>query len=119
MKIIFCVQRVFLLKFFRAYRTTYTQVLNVLTGIPPLHLTARTELQEYQSWACRSAELGRWLDINNFDYYIKLIGVPIQISTLDITPKVSNNQYDVCTDGSRIGDDTGFSECILKKWRAI
>ncbi|GBM44024.1 hypothetical protein AVEN_13680-1 [Araneus ventricosus] len=36
------------------------------------------------------------------------------IRTLDIMPKVLNNQYDVCTDGSRIADDTGFSECILK-----
>ncbi|GBO32089.1 hypothetical protein AVEN_72704-1, partial [Araneus ventricosus] len=40
--------------------------------------------------------------------------VPIELRTLDIIPKVLNNQYEVYTDGSRIGDDTGFSVCILK-----
>ncbi|GBM73052.1 hypothetical protein AVEN_268529-1 [Araneus ventricosus] len=36
------------------------------------------------------------------------------LRTLDIIPKVLNNQYEVYADGSRIGDDTGFSVCILK-----
>ncbi|GBN19152.1 hypothetical protein AVEN_46757-1 [Araneus ventricosus] len=81
---------------------------------PPLHLTAKAEFQKFQAWACRSAELGRLLDINNLDYYIKLTDVPIELRTLDIIPKVLNNQYEVYTDGSRIGDDTGFSVCILK-----
>ncbi|GBL75862.1 hypothetical protein AVEN_234210-1 [Araneus ventricosus] len=99
----------------RAYKTTATQVLNVLTGIPPpLHLTARAEFQKFQACACRSVELGRTLDINNLDYYIKLTDVPIELRTLDITSKVLNNQYGVYTDGSRIGNDTGFSVCILK-----
>ncbi|GBM53357.1 hypothetical protein AVEN_165033-1 [Araneus ventricosus] len=40
--------------------------------------------------------------------------VPIELRTLDIFPKGLNNQYEVYTDGSRIGDDTGFSVCILK-----
>ncbi|GBN22392.1 hypothetical protein AVEN_142076-1 [Araneus ventricosus] len=108
------VQRVFLIKFSRTFRTTSTQVLNVLTGIHPLHLTAKAEFQKFQAWACWSAEVGRLLDINNLDYYIKLADVPIELRTLDFILKVLNNQYEVYTDGSKIGDDTVFSVCILK-----
>ncbi|GBM64551.1 hypothetical protein AVEN_232730-1 [Araneus ventricosus] len=82
--------------------------------MPPLHLTAKAEFQKFQAWACRSAELGRLLDINNLDYYINLTDVSIELRTLDIIPKVLNNQYEVYTDGSRIEEDTGFSVCILK-----
>ncbi|GBM12899.1 hypothetical protein AVEN_114973-1 [Araneus ventricosus] len=112
-------QRVFLLKFSRAYRTTSTQVLNVLIGIPPLHLTAKAEFQKFQARACRSTELGRLLDINNLDCYIKLTDVHIELRTLDIIPKVLNKRYEVYTDGSKIGDDTGFSVCILKNGETI
>ncbi|GBN02343.1 Putative protein in type-1 retrotransposable element R1DM [Araneus ventricosus] len=37
------IQRIFLLKFTRGYRTMSTNVLNVLSGIPPLHITAEVE----------------------------------------------------------------------------
>ncbi|GBO17263.1 hypothetical protein AVEN_49303-1 [Araneus ventricosus] len=86
---------------------------------PPFHLTAKAEFQKFQAWACRSVELARLLDNNNLDYYIKLADVPIELRTLDIFPKGLNNQYEVYTDGSRIGDDTGFSVCIFKKWRTF
>ncbi|GBM23620.1 hypothetical protein AVEN_117373-1 [Araneus ventricosus] len=103
----------------RAYRTTSTQVLNVLSRIHPLHLTAKAEFQNFQTWACRSVELGRLLYINNLDYCIKLTDVPIELRTLDIIPKVLNNQYEVYTDGYRIGDDTGFFVYILKNGEAF
>ncbi|GBM31507.1 hypothetical protein AVEN_141202-1 [Araneus ventricosus] len=51
------------MKFTRAYRTASTEVLNVLTGIPPRHLTARSEYQKFQVWVCRSAEAGEALEL--------------------------------------------------------
>ncbi|GBM53609.1 Putative protein in type-1 retrotransposable element R1DM [Araneus ventricosus] len=42
------IQRIFLLKLSRGYRTTSTNVLNILTGIPPLHITAEAEYTKFQ-----------------------------------------------------------------------
>ncbi|GBL80065.1 Putative protein in type-1 retrotransposable element R1DM, partial [Araneus ventricosus] len=47
------IQRVFLIKLLRPYRTTATQALNVLSGIPPLHLTVKMEYLRFQIWTCR------------------------------------------------------------------
>ncbi|GBN08339.1 hypothetical protein AVEN_3937-1 [Araneus ventricosus] len=108
------IQRVFPLKFMKEYRTTSTQVLGVLAGIPPLYLSARAEFQKFQVWVCRSSELGRVLDVGELDHFVKLSSVPIEFRTIDIKPQIENSQFEVYTDGSRIRDDCGFSMCILK-----
>ncbi|GBL86917.1 hypothetical protein AVEN_218662-1 [Araneus ventricosus] len=111
------IQRVFLLKFMKVYRTTSTQVLGVLAGIPPLYLSAKAEFQKFQVWVCRSSEIGRVLDVGELDHFVKLFSVPIEFRIIDIKPQIENSQFEMYTDGSRIGDDCGFSVCILKNER--
>ncbi|GBM28487.1 hypothetical protein AVEN_135656-1 [Araneus ventricosus] len=101
------IQRVFLLKFMKVYRTTCTQVLGVLAGIPPLYLSAKLEFQKFQVWVCRSSELSRVLDVCEFDHFVKFSSVPIEFRIIDIKPQIANSQFEVYTDGSRIGDDCG------------
>ncbi|GBM41070.1 hypothetical protein AVEN_180970-1 [Araneus ventricosus] len=57
------IQRIFLLKFARAYRTTYTSVLNALSGIAPLHVVPEAEYIKFQVWARHSN------DYNNIIVY--------------------------------------------------
>ncbi|GBL59768.1 Putative protein in type-1 retrotransposable element R1DM [Araneus ventricosus] len=45
------IQRIFLLCFTRTYRATSTNVLNALTGIPSIHVVAKTEHIKFQIWA--------------------------------------------------------------------
>ncbi|GBN66290.1 hypothetical protein AVEN_124737-1, partial [Araneus ventricosus] len=94
------IQRVFVLKFTRAYRTTSAQVLNVLTGIPPLHLTARSDYQnsslglsfyrgrwgagrvpKFQVWTCRYTEAGEALEVGELDYNENSANIPLCRST--------------------------------------
>ncbi|GBL79991.1 hypothetical protein AVEN_29016-1 [Araneus ventricosus] len=98
----------------KVYRTTYTQALGILVGIPPLYLSAKAEFQKFQVWVCRSSELGRVLDVRELDHFVKLSSVPIEFRIIDIKPQIANSQFEVYTDGSRIGDDCGLSVCILK-----
>ncbi|GBM33330.1 hypothetical protein AVEN_194938-1 [Araneus ventricosus] len=108
------IQRVFLLKFMKVYNTSSTQVLGVLAGIPPLYISAKAEFQKLQVWVCRSSELGRVLDVGELDHFVKLSSVPTEFRIIDIKPQIANSQFEVYTDGCRIGDDYGLSVCILK-----
>ncbi|GBN40023.1 hypothetical protein AVEN_250890-1 [Araneus ventricosus] len=91
-----------------------TQVLGVLTGIPPLYISAKAEFQKFQVRVCRSSELGRVLDVGELDHFVKSPSVPIEFRIIDFKPQIENSQFDVYTNGSRIGDDCGFSVGILK-----
>ncbi|GBL74140.1 hypothetical protein AVEN_231030-1 [Araneus ventricosus] len=86
----------------KVYRTTSTQVLGVLAGIPPLKLSAKAEFQKFQVWVCRSSELGGVLDVSELDHFVKLSNAPIEFRIIDIKPQIANSQFEVYTDGSRI-----------------
>ncbi|GBO06904.1 hypothetical protein AVEN_142641-1 [Araneus ventricosus] len=64
------IQRIFLLKFARGYRTTSTNVLNVLTGIPPLHITAKAEFLKFQIWVRRSGDYNDIINNVQLDHNI-------------------------------------------------
>ncbi|GBL81361.1 hypothetical protein AVEN_143665-1 [Araneus ventricosus] len=108
------IQRVFLLKFMKVYKTTSTQVLVVLAGILPHYLPVKAEFQKFQVWVCRSSEFGLVLDVGELDHFVKLPSVPIEFRIIDLKPQISNSQFEVYTDGSRIEDDCRLSVCILK-----
>ncbi|GBO32207.1 hypothetical protein AVEN_237630-1 [Araneus ventricosus] len=72
------------------------------------------EINKPLVWVCRSSELGRILDVGDLDHFVKLSRVPIEFRIIGIKPQIENSQFEVHTDGSRIGDDCGFSVCILK-----
>ncbi|GBN28880.1 hypothetical protein AVEN_174986-1 [Araneus ventricosus] len=98
----------------KVYRTTSTQVLGVLDGIPPLYLSAKAEFQNFHVWVLWSSELGLVLDVGELDHFVKLSTVRIEFRIIDIKPQIANSQFEVYTDGYRIGGGCGLSMCNLK-----
>ncbi|GBL87267.1 hypothetical protein AVEN_270533-1 [Araneus ventricosus] len=66
-------------------------------------------------WVCRFSELSHVLDVDELDHFVKFSSVPIEFRIIDIKPQIANIQFNVYTDGSRIGDETGPLVCFLKK----
>ncbi|GBM37415.1 hypothetical protein AVEN_221557-1 [Araneus ventricosus] len=108
------IQRIFLLKFTRAFRTSSTNVLNVLTGIPPLHIVAKAEFIKFRIWVNRSNEFNTIFDINLLDKYVPFKNILSRQKLINLDSKISNADYEIYTDGSRIENETGFAVCILK-----
>ncbi|GBL55586.1 hypothetical protein AVEN_250688-1 [Araneus ventricosus] len=108
------IQRIFLLKFTRAFRNSSTNVLNVLAGIPPLHIVAKAEFIKFRIWVNRSNEYNTIFDINLLDKYVPLKNIPSRQKLINLDSKISNADYEIYTNGSRIENETGFAVCILK-----
>ncbi|GBL74895.1 hypothetical protein AVEN_243730-1 [Araneus ventricosus] len=96
------IQRIFLLKFTRAFRTSSTNVLNVLTGIPPLHIVAKAEFIKFGIWVNRSNEYNTIFDINLLDKSVPFKNIPSRQKLINLDSKISNADYEIYTDGSRI-----------------
>ncbi|GBM98623.1 hypothetical protein AVEN_118818-1, partial [Araneus ventricosus] len=97
-----------------AFRTSSTNVLNVLTGIPPLHIVAKAEFIKFRIWVKRSNEYNTIFDINLLDEYVPFKNIPSRQKLINLDSKISNADYEIYTDGSRIENETGFAVCILK-----
>ncbi|GBN02977.1 Putative protein in type-1 retrotransposable element R1DM, partial [Araneus ventricosus] len=109
------IQRVFLIKLLRPCRTTATQALNVLSGIPPLHITAKMEyLRFHQIWTCRSRGLDGVIDLFKLDKFEKQSEIPLNTRVLELRDKVQDIHFEVYTDGSKVDGAVGFSVCILQ-----
>ncbi|GBN07339.1 hypothetical protein AVEN_36075-1 [Araneus ventricosus] len=108
------IQRIFLLKFTRAFRTSSTNILNVLTGIPPLHIVAKAEFIKFRIWVNRSNEYNTIFDINLLDKCVPFKNIPSRQKLINLDSKISNADYEIYTVGSRIENETGFAVCILK-----
>ncbi|GBN07682.1 hypothetical protein AVEN_75972-1 [Araneus ventricosus] len=55
---------------------TSTNVLNVLTGIPPLHIVARAMYLKIQIWVMSSRDAQLLLNIDKIDKFIKASEIP-------------------------------------------
>ncbi|GBM24532.1 Retrovirus-related Pol polyprotein from type-1 retrotransposable element R1, partial [Araneus ventricosus] len=108
------IQRIFLLKLTRGYRTTSTNVLNVLTGLPPLHIIAEAEYIKFQIWMRRSFKYNNIIDNVELDTNILTKNIPSIEKFISPKPHIQNPDFEVYTDGSRIEDQTGFAVCILQ-----
>ncbi|GBL63372.1 hypothetical protein AVEN_12076-1, partial [Araneus ventricosus] len=108
------IQRIFLLKFTRGYRTTSTNVLNVLSGIPPLHITAEAEYIKFQIWVRRSTDYNNIIDDVSLDYNMPIKNIPSNRKYVSLTPQIQDIDFEVYTDGSRIENETGFAVCTFK-----
>ncbi|GBO12880.1 hypothetical protein AVEN_63582-1 [Araneus ventricosus] len=108
------IQRIFLLKFTRAFRTSSTNVLNVLTRIPPLHIVDKAEFIKFRFWVNLSNEYNTIFDINLLNKYVLFKNIPSRQKLINLDSKISNADYEIYTDGSRIKNETGFAVCILK-----
>ncbi|GBM68894.1 Putative protein in type-1 retrotransposable element R1DM, partial [Araneus ventricosus] len=108
------IQRIFLLKFTRGYRTTSTNVLNVLTGIPPLHISAEAEHIKFQIWVRRSSQFNHIIDSVSFDQNILIKNIPSHLKFISPPTQIDNADFEVYTDGSRIENETGFAVCTFQ-----
>ncbi|GBN43178.1 Putative protein in type-1 retrotransposable element R1DM [Araneus ventricosus] len=109
------IQRIFLLKFTRAYRTTSTNVLNTLTGIPPLHVIAKTEFIKFRIWAGHANLYTDILGNIQLNNNISIKNIPSSSKFIILNENISNADFEVYTDGSRIEDETGFAVCIFQE----
>ncbi|GBM55300.1 hypothetical protein AVEN_272367-1 [Araneus ventricosus] len=109
------IQLIFLLKFTRAYRTTSTNVLNTLTGIPPLHVVAKTEFIKFRIWAGHANFYTDILGNIQLDNNISIKNIPSSSKFIILNENISNADFEVYTDGSRIEDETGFAVCIFQE----
>ncbi|GBM94020.1 Putative protein in type-1 retrotransposable element R1DM [Araneus ventricosus] len=108
------IQRVFLLKFTRGYRTTSTNVLNVLSGIPPLHITAEAVYKKFQIWVRHSNRFNNITDSVPLDRNINIKNIPSNIKYISPPEQLSNPDYEVYTDGSRMDEGVGLAVCTFK-----
>ncbi|GBM71097.1 Putative protein in type-1 retrotransposable element R1DM [Araneus ventricosus] len=108
------IQRIFLLKFIRAFRTPSTNVLKVLTGIPPLHIVAKAEFIKFRIWVNRSNEYNTIFDINLLDKCMPFKNIPSRQKLINLNSNIPNADYEIYKDGSRIENETGFAACILR-----
>ncbi|GBM61502.1 Putative protein in type-1 retrotransposable element R1DM [Araneus ventricosus] len=108
-------QRVFLLLFTRAYKTTSTNVLNVLTGIPPLHITAKTEFCKFQIWVRHSPLYNHIINNIPLDYNIDIRNIPSEQKSIVLSPTIQEADFEVYTDGSRIDNETGLAVCTFQQ----
>ncbi|GBO22531.1 hypothetical protein AVEN_119431-1 [Araneus ventricosus] len=108
------IQRMFLLKFTRASRTSFTNVLNVLTGIPPLRIVAKAECIKFRVWVNRFNEYNIIVDINLLDKYMPFKNIPSRQRLINLDTNIPNSDYEIYTDGSRFENEIGFAVCILK-----
>ncbi|GBN41242.1 Putative protein in type-1 retrotransposable element R1DM [Araneus ventricosus] len=113
------IQRVFLIKFTRGYRTTSTNVLNVLTGIPPLHITAEAEFKKFQIWVMRSDKYNEIIDAVELDYNINIKTLQSDHKFIAPPENIGNPDFEVYTDGSRMEEKTGLAVCTFKNEQNI
>ncbi|GBL83728.1 Retrovirus-related Pol polyprotein from type-1 retrotransposable element R1 [Araneus ventricosus] len=109
------IQRVFLIKFLRGYRTTSTNVLNVLSGIPPLHITAEAEFKKFQIWVRRSNTYNEIIDSIELDSNINIKNMPSDQKFISPPEKLDTPDFEVYTDGSRMEDETGLAVCTFQE----
>ncbi|XP_035214013.1 uncharacterized protein LOC118187844 [Stegodyphus dumicola] len=116
------IQRPFLLNITKAFRTSPTKALCVLTGLPPLHLSVEKEAT-YQT----VAQLGQPATLHEDNYFpaeyekklIRLCDHPAkQGKGVNINLKQNTNITDAdlvyYTDGSQIDDNTGCAYIALR-----
>ncbi|GBL89519.1 Putative protein in type-1 retrotransposable element R1DM [Araneus ventricosus] len=108
-------QRVFLLRFTRAYKTTSTNVLNVLTGIPALHITAKAEFCKFQIWVRRSPSYNHIINNIPLDYNINIRNIPSEQKSIVLPSTIQEADFEVYTDGSRIDNETGIAVCTFQQ----
>ncbi|GBM47588.1 hypothetical protein AVEN_77028-1 [Araneus ventricosus] len=97
-----------------AFRTSSTNVLNVHAGIPPLHIVAKAEFIKFRIWLNRSNEYNTIFDINPLDKYVPFKNIPSRQKLIYLDSKISNADYEIYTDGSRIENEAVFAVYILK-----
>ncbi|GBL87593.1 hypothetical protein AVEN_165196-1 [Araneus ventricosus] len=108
------IQRIFLLKLSRAYKTTPTNSLSILLGIFPLHLVTKSLFIRFNIWKLRSDKFRELIDPISLDFYRDINSISSNRKII-ICEVFTDYDYEVYTDLSRIGDNVGFSVCFFER----
>ncbi|GBL80187.1 hypothetical protein AVEN_29163-1 [Araneus ventricosus] len=106
-------QRMFL-KLSRYYKTTPTNALNVILGIPPLHVIIKSLVTRFNIWKLRLHRHIGLTDPLKLDFYRDIKDIPSNEKNV-ILEKDFVCDYVVYTDGSTIDGNVGFSVCIFER----
>ncbi|GBM96871.1 hypothetical protein AVEN_156097-1 [Araneus ventricosus] len=98
----------------RSYKTTSTSTLNVILGIPPLHVVIGSLVTGFNIWKLRSDRHIELMDPLKLDFYRDIKGIPSN-EKIVILEKDFVCDYVVYTDGSKIDGNVGFSVCISER----
>ncbi|GBM43866.1 hypothetical protein AVEN_256738-1 [Araneus ventricosus] len=82
---------------------------------PPLHVVAKTEFIKFRIWA---GHVNLYTDILGniqLDNNISIKNIPSSSKFVILNENISNADFEVYADGSRIEDETGFAVCILQE----
>ncbi|GBL93203.1 hypothetical protein AVEN_42653-1 [Araneus ventricosus] len=120
-KLLYSIQRKFLLNITGAHNTTPTAALQVIDGLMPLHIKAKM-----QSTLVRVGRLGRNCDTkvsiltmkamsshhHHQQYTLHFLAWKIESHTRGQVPS-NRTPIEVYTDGSKINDQTGSAFCVI------
>ncbi|GBL73509.1 hypothetical protein AVEN_159498-1 [Araneus ventricosus] len=82
---------------------------------PPLHVVAKTEFIKFRIWAGHANLYTDILGKIQLDNNISIKNIPSSSKFVILNENISNADFEVYTDGSRIEDETGFAVCILQE----
>ncbi|GBM31704.1 hypothetical protein AVEN_45628-1 [Araneus ventricosus] len=99
---------IFLLKFSRSFRTTPTNSRNVILGIPPLYIAAKSQFLKFQIWNLRSKNYLDICDPDLLDEYRDIKFIDSKSKILDLSSPIEED-FVVYTDGPSSVFQTEFS----------
>ncbi|GBO38937.1 hypothetical protein AVEN_1062-1 [Araneus ventricosus] len=82
---------------------------------PPLHVVAKTEFIKFRIWAGHANLYTDILESIQLDNNISIKNIPSSSKFFILNENISNAEFEVYTDGSRIEDETGFAVCIFQE----
>ncbi|GFS61554.1 putative 115 kDa protein in type-1 retrotransposable element R1DM [Trichonephila clavipes] len=103
------IQRIYLLKIIKAYKTSPTDALNILSGIPPIHIVIRSLYFKFQLWNNRNDLLPCLIPATKLDSFISLHQVLPDFLSFPINTFEGPSEWEVYTDGSKIDSNVGFA----------
>ncbi|GFT21186.1 putative 115 kDa protein in type-1 retrotransposable element R1DM [Trichonephila clavipes] len=107
------IQRIYLLKITKAYKTSPTDALNILSGIPPIHIVIRSLYFKFQLWNNRNDLLPDLIPASKLDSFISLHQILPDFLSFPINTFEGPSEWEVYTDGSKIDSNVGFAVCIF------
>ncbi|GBN43081.1 hypothetical protein AVEN_259971-1 [Araneus ventricosus] len=108
------IQRMFLLKLSRSNKTTPTNALNVIIGIPPLHVVIKSLVTRFNIWKLRSDRHIELTDPIKLDFYRDIKGISSNGKIVTFEKDFACD-YVVYIDVSKIDGNVGFSVCIFER----
>ncbi|GBN76184.1 hypothetical protein AVEN_89213-1 [Araneus ventricosus] len=104
----------FLLKLSISYKATPSNALNVILGIPPLHVVIKSLVFRFNISKLRSDIHIELMDLLKWTFYRNIKGIPSN-EKIAILEKDFVCDYVVYTDEAKIDGNAGCSVCIFER----